>query len=240
MKKLILATVLAGLSTAAAANVLVNNGYYVQADLGYSNLEAKYNDNRPNDNKLEDKGLGYGISFGKDTDLARYALDYTNYGKINSSYTYQPQTNTNTSITSSGELKAQSLGLSAIYDFDTVSGFTPYAGARVGINQIKSTVSTVTTTAAAQSRTTHSQKQENKVGFGVLAGAHMPSTHSLALMLALSIIIWVSMINWIQTASLRLINMVRKWVFAITFKISKLLILSLLKNPSVRYIDGFL
>ena len=122
MKKLILATVLAGLSTAAAANVLVNNGY-------------------------------------------------TNYGKINSSYTYQPQTNTNTSITSSGELKAQSLGLSAIYDFDTVSGFTPYAGARVGINQIKSTVSTVTTTAAAQSRTTHSQKQENKVGFGVLAGA---------------------------------------------------------------------
>ena len=171
MKKLILATVLAGLSTAAAANVLVNNGYYVQADLGYSNLEAKYNDNRPNDNKLEDKGLGYGISFGKDTDLARYALDYTNYGKINSSYTYQPQTNTNTSITSSGELKAQSLGLSAIYDFDTVSGFTPYAGARVGINQIKSTVSTVTTTAAAQSRTTHSQKQENKVGFGVLAGA---------------------------------------------------------------------
>ena len=160
MKKLILATVLAGLSTAAAANVLVNNGYYVQADLGYSNLEAKYNDNRPNDNKLEDKGLGYGISFGKDT----------NYGKINSSYTYQPQTNTNTSITSSGELKAQSLGLSAIYDFDTVSGFTPYAGARVGINQIKSTVSTVTTTTSAQS-TTHSQKQENKVGFGVLAGA---------------------------------------------------------------------
>ena len=128
---------MAGLSTAAAANVLVNNGYYVQADLGYSNLEAKYNDNRPNDNKLEDKGLGYGISFGKDTDLARYALDYTNYGKINSSYTYQPQTNTNTSIISSGELKAQSLGLSAIYDFDTVSGFTPYAGARVGINQIK-------------------------------------------------------------------------------------------------------
>ena len=109
MKKLILATVLAGLSTAAAANVLVNNGY-------------------------------------------------------------QPQTNTNTSITSSGELKAQSLGLSAIYDFDTVSGFTPYAGARVGINQIKSTVSTVTTTTTGQS-TTHSQKQENKVGFGVLAGA---------------------------------------------------------------------
>lgn len=170
MKKLILATVLAGLSTAAAANVLVNNGYYVQADLGYSNLKAKYNDNRPNDNKLEDKGLGYGISFGKDTNLARYALDYKNYGKINSSYTYQPQTNTNTSITSSGELKAQSLGLSAIYDFDTVSGFTPYAGARVGINQIKSTVSTVTTTTTGQS-TTHSQKQENKVGFGVLAGA---------------------------------------------------------------------
>ena len=170
MKKLILATVLAGLSTAAAANVLVNNGYYVQADLGYSNLKAKYNDNRPSDNKLEDKGLGYGISFGKDTNLARYALDYKNYGKINSSYTYQPQTNTNTSITSSGELKAQSLGLSAIYDFDTVSGFTPYAGARVGINQIKSTVSTVTTTTTGQS-TTHSQKQENKVGFGVLAGA---------------------------------------------------------------------
>lgn len=170
MKKLILATVLAGLSTAAAANVLVNNGYYVQADLGYSNLKAKYNDNRPNDNKLEDKGLGYGISFGKDTNLARYALDYKNYGKINSSYTYQPQTNTNTSITSSGELKVQSLGLSAIYDFDTVSGFTPYAGARVGINQIKSTVSTVTTTTTGQS-TTHSQKQENKVGFGVLAGA---------------------------------------------------------------------
>ena len=201
---------MAGLSTAAAANVLVNNGYYVQADLGYSNLEAKYNDNRPNDNKLEDKGLGYGISFGKDTDLARYALDYTNYGKINSSYTYQPQTNTNTSITSSGELKAQSLGLSAIYDFDTVSGFTPYAGARVGINQIKSTVSTVTTTAAAQSRTTHSQNKKTRLALVCWLGRNMPSTHSLALMLALSIIIWVSMINWIQTASLRLINMVRK------------------------------
>lgn len=180
MKKLILATVLAGLSTAAAANVLVNNGYYVQGDVGYSKLNFKFDDE-----KIKDDDVSYTVAVGKDTGMVRYALDYTNFGKIKGSGTDVTEL-PNGAVKKEvywGEIKAHSLGLSAIYDFETVSGFTPYVGGRLGINQVKVEDSEVVTTTAPlgiTQETYYDSEKKTKVGFGVLAGAQYAINPQLA------------------------------------------------------------
>lgn len=180
MKKLLLVAALAGLSTAASANPLVNNGYYVQGDVGYSKLNFKFDDE-----KIKDDDVGYTVAVGKDTGMVRYALDYTNFGKIKGSGTDVTEL-PNGAVKKEvywGELKAHSLGLSAIYDFETVSGFTPYVGGRLGVNQVKVEDSEVVTTTAPLSitqETYYDSEKKTKVGFGVLAGAQYAINPQLA------------------------------------------------------------
>lgn len=162
MKKLLLATLLASTSTLAMANV---SGLYVQGNVGVSKLEAK-----EDGEKFKNNNTGYTIAVGKDTGAVRYQADYTNYGKIENREEF--------SATASYEskLKAQSIGLSAIYDFQPVSGVTPYVGARLGINQAK-------LDGRATSATSYISvsNKETKAGLGVLAGVQYTISPNLAL-----------------------------------------------------------
>lgn len=80
-------------------------------------------------------------------------------------------------------VKTQSIGLSAIYDFQTVSGFTPYAGVRLGINQLKYEenvkYSTIINGAYTVGSESYSSK-DTKVGAGVLAGVQYAINPQLA------------------------------------------------------------
>lgn len=164
MKKLLLATLLAGTSTLAMAN----DGLYVQANVGASKLEAK-----EDGDKFKDNNTGYTIAVGKDTGAVRYQADYTNFGKIKENGS-EGESGTADYSEWTATLKAQSLGVSAIYDFQTVSGFTPYAGVRVGINQLNFKAHDVSTAVASNGALENISSSESvkktKVGAGVLAG----------------------------------------------------------------------
>lgn len=165
MKKLLLATLLAGTSTFAMANV---SDLYVQGNIGVSKLEAK-----EDGDKFKDNNTGYTIAVGKDTGAVRYQADYTNFGKIKENGS-EGESGTADYSEWTATLKAQSLGVSAIYDFQTVSGFTPYAGVRVGINQLNFKAHDVSTTVASDGALENISSSESvkktKVGAGVLAG----------------------------------------------------------------------
>lgn len=174
MKKLILATLLVGTSSLAMANT----GLYVQGSVGASKLEAKIDGE-----KLKDNNTGYAIAVGKDTGAVRYQADYANFGKIKENGSdgergtagYDEWTST---------IKAQSLGVSAIYDFNTMSGLTPYAGVRVGVNQLKYDLNDVSTTVLNGSLTNISYNEsakKTKVGAGVLAGVQYAFNPQMAL-----------------------------------------------------------
>ncbi|UTO04551.1 opacity family porin [Moraxella sp. FZLJ2107] len=172
MKKIVLATAIAALSTAASAQ------YYVQGDVGYSKLEAK-----ADGVKTKDNATSYGIAVGTDTGNVRYQADYTNFGKIE-----EKGSEGTAGVVGYDEweatLKAQSLGLSAIYDFQTVSGFTPYAGVRVGINQLKLDDNYSTYTIMPDGTYTTLSGNESfkktQVGAGVLAGVQYAINPQLA------------------------------------------------------------
>ncbi|UNU72595.1 opacity family porin [Moraxella nasovis] len=202
MKKVLLAVALAGISSAAMANLNFNtNGLYVQGDVGYSKLEAK-----EDGDKLKDNSTSFSIAVGKDLGNTRYQLDYTNFGKIEKieeRNLTQGELNTVTQIVerrintplnpallsakgvNNVEGKIQSVGLSAIYDLQTVSGFTPYVGGRIGINQLK--VSHDITGYASYNGQQSSKTQniakhkDTKVGAGVLAGVQYAVNPNLAL-----------------------------------------------------------
>lgn len=176
MKKLLLATLLASTSTLAMAQI-GTDGLYVQGNVGVSKLEAKVDGE-----KLKDNNTGYTIAVGKDTGAVRYQADYTNFGKIEESGSdgvpgvagYDEW---------EGALKAQSLGVSAIYDFQTVSGFTPYAGVRVGVNQLKFEENVRYSTILNGAYTVFSANdsyKKTKVGAGVLAGVQYAVSPQLA------------------------------------------------------------
>lgn len=180
MKKLALAAALASLSTLASANVLVNNGYYVQGGVGYSKLDVKFDDGGE---RVKDNDVSYTIAMGKDTGAVRYALDYTNYNKIKGSDSETIQGDIEIQEDSSFNVKVHSVGLSAIYDFDAMSGLTPYVGVRLGVNQLKANVSTVVTTKAADKVTRdveYAHGKKTKVGVGALAGVQYAINPQLA------------------------------------------------------------
>lgn len=178
MKKLMLATVLASTSTLAMAGAF--DGLYVQGDVGLSKLEVKVDGD-----KAKDNNTGYSIALGKDMGVLRYQADYTDFGKVE-----EKGSDGDLSIVGNDEwtatLKAQSLGVSAIYDFKPVFGVTPYAGLRLGINQLKAEdsgrSSTIDPTNNQQTIISyHESDKKTKVGVGVLAGVQYAFTPKLAL-----------------------------------------------------------
>lgn len=153
MKKLMLAALLASISTLAVANP------YVQGEFGYSKMEAK------NTAKLKDsKAIGR-VAVGKDLGNMRYQVDYTHFGKIKDDSALAAGFNR-------ADLKAQSIGVSAIYDFATASEFTPYAGVRVGLNRLDLHV---------ESATSKYSNDSTKVGVGALAGIEYKVSPQVAL-----------------------------------------------------------
>lgn len=76
MKKLLLATLLAGTSSLAFANTFTQN-LYVQGSVGASKLELKFDGE-----KLKDNSTSFQVAVGKDVGAIRYQADYTNFGKV--------------------------------------------------------------------------------------------------------------------------------------------------------------
>ena len=121
MKK-VLATLVA-LSLPAVALADDNRGFYVQGDVGHSTL--KTNDEG---GKTSSKGFSPRLSAGYDFGDFRVAADYTHYK------TWKDHEQ-DSSHTLDSKIKLQSVGVSAIYDFDLNSPVKPYVGARVGLNR---------------------------------------------------------------------------------------------------------
>lgn len=206
MKKLVLATALASVSTLATAN----SGFYIQGDVGYSKLQ--YADETVN-MKVRDNGVKGTIAFGKDTGDIRYQADATYYndasGRLN--VVNGPEvmvqyltTNSQGAVeagTATGQIvrkdvavkEVQSVGVSAIYDFETTNPMiTPYAGARVGVNRIKTqtasyaVASVPDATSEDESGTRqrlfvdNETKRKDKLGLGVSAGVQFHINNQFA------------------------------------------------------------
>lgn len=141
IKKFLLAVTLAVTSAVSFAST----GLYVQGDVVASKLEAKANGVTSKKNKT-----GFRVAVGKDTGNVRYEVDYTHFGKL------KGQTGS-----TSASVEHQGLGLSAIYDFDTKTALTPYVGARLGLNHLKTKLNSPTLSGSTS---------DTKVGAGVLGG----------------------------------------------------------------------
>ena len=162
MKK-ILATLVA-LSLPAIVLADDNRGFYVQGDVGHSTLKTS-----DEGGKVSSKGLSPRLSAGYDFGDFRVAADYTHY-KTRKDHEQGP------SYTLDSKIKLQSVGVSAIYDFDLNSPVKPYVGARVGINRF----SYDDDDRRANYHATETFRK-TKTGLGVLAGVGYDITQNVAL-----------------------------------------------------------
>ncbi|HFA7378914.1 TPA: outer membrane beta-barrel protein, partial [Neisseria gonorrhoeae] len=154
------------------------------------------------------------VSVGYDFGGWRIAADYARYRKWNNSKysvdTEKVNENKGEKITVTQDLKTEnqengtfhavsSLGLSAVYDFDTGSRFKPYIGARVAyghvrhsIDSTKKTTEIVTTVGSNKAADTvlvgistqnahHQSNSIRRVGLGVIAGIGFDITPNLTL-----------------------------------------------------------
>ncbi|TCJ98931.1 outer membrane autotransporter protein [Volucribacter psittacicida] len=155
MKKLFVIAALAALPLTVSAK-----GFYVQGDLGVSNLHIIDTE----DNDLPNKAVfTQRISVGYDFERFRIAVDYTNFGKAKfDDYDVS--------------FKIQSFGVSGFYDFRNSSRFTPYVGARVGYSIAK-----ITDYDFYFSET----ERKTSGSIGVLGGVQMKLADNLALNLGL-------------------------------------------------------
>lgn len=158
MKKLLLATLLAGLSTLGFAN------NYVQGDFGYGKLETKELGIKSKDDNAIAR-----VAFGKDMGAVRYQGDYAYLGKLDKKQAIPGGHHY-------ADLRAHSVGMSAIYDFPVQSEFVPYAGVRLGINHLDLKVDHV-----QGGKKAHYSESGVKVGAGVLAGVQYQFNPNMAL-----------------------------------------------------------
>ncbi|ENV8537904.1 outer membrane beta-barrel protein [Neisseria gonorrhoeae] len=215
-------------SAAQAAGEDHGRGPYVQADLAYAyeHITHDYPEpTAPNKNKISTvsdyfrnirtHSVHPRVSVGYDFGGWRIAADYARYRKWNNNK-YSVNTkkvgeknNGNTNVAQ--YLKAEnqengtfhaasSLGLSAVYDFDTGSRFKPYAGVRVAYGHVKHQVRSVesettivlSTPKGVQTPGRHIQGPTKKpahhesrsissLGFGAVAGVGIDITPNLTL-----------------------------------------------------------
>lgn len=210
MKKLALIATLASVSTLATAN----SGLYIQGDVGYSKLQYAPGDMNL---KLRDNGVKATVAFGKDTGNLRYQVDVTQYNDASGQLT-DPNGGKHVSVeytvpngqggvvsgTTEGRIprkdvnvsEVQSVGVSAIYDFETTNPMiTPYAGARLGANHIKTHTTTYTSAVVElpdpndDSKTMQQvivdpkskTKTKDKFGLGVSAGVQFHINNQFAI-----------------------------------------------------------
>ncbi|UWT30546.1 opacity family porin [Neisseria gonorrhoeae] len=215
-------------SAAQAAGEDHGRGPYVQADLAYAAERITHDypePTAPGKNKISTvsdyfrnirtHSIHPRVSVGYDFGGWRVAADYARYRKWNNSK-YSVNTkkvgeknNGNTTVTK--YLKAEnqengtfhavsSLGLSAVYDFDTGSRFKPYAGVRVAYGHVKHQVRSVeseTTIVLSTSKDVqapgrhiqgptrklphHESRSISSLGFGAVAGVGIDITPKLTL-----------------------------------------------------------
>ena len=162
MKK-ILATLVA-LSLPAVALADEHRGFYIQGDVGHTSVKGKIYDESETA-----KGFSPRLSAGYDFGDFRVAADYTHY-KTRKDHEQGP------SYTLDSKIKLQSVGVSAIYDFDLNSPVKPYVGARLGLNRISY---------SDDFRSTGYHETESfrktKAGVGVMAGVGYDITQNVAL-----------------------------------------------------------
>ena len=162
MKK-VLATLVA-LSLPAIALADDNRGFYVQGDVGHSTLKTS-----DEGGKVSSKGFSPRLSAGYDFGDFRIAADYTHYKT-------RKDHEQDSSYTLDSKIKLQSVGVSAIYDFDLNSPIKPYVGARVGLNRFSYDDD-------HRSVNVHETEsiRKTKTGVGVLAGVSYNITQNVAL-----------------------------------------------------------
>ena len=163
MKK-VLATLVA-LSLPAVVLADDNRGFYVQGDLGHSTLKTS-----DEGGKVSSKGFSPRLSAGYDFGDFRVAADYTHY-KTRKDHEQGP------SYTLDSKIKLQSVGVSAIYDFDLNSPVKPYVGARVGLNH----VSFDTKEYGSSGSIEHYETRKTKTGLGVMTGIGYDINQNIAL-----------------------------------------------------------
>ncbi|EPI7191205.1 opacity family porin, partial [Neisseria gonorrhoeae] len=215
-------------SAAQAASEGNGRGPYVQADLAYAyeHITRDYpKPTAPGKNKISTvsdyfrnirtHSIHPRVSVGYDFGGWRIAADYARYRKWNNNK-YSVNTKKVREKNSNGKnvaeyLKAEnqengtfhaasSLGLSAVYDFDTGSRFKPYAGVRIAYGHVKHQVRSVesettivlSTPKGVQAPGRHIQGPTNKpahhesrsissLGFGAVAGVGIDITPNLTL-----------------------------------------------------------
>ncbi|MCF7521979.1 opacity family porin [Neisseria sp. ZJ106] len=150
MKKLFVVAVLAALPFTASAE-----GFYVQGDLGASNLrvDTTVAGDFPNKTVFDQK-----ISVGYDFNRFRVAADYTHFG--------------NAKFNDDLSIKTQSFGVTGFYDFHNHSSFTPYVGLRLGYTKAKLSDPDL-------------QGRSSSGSVGILGGTQMKLTDTLGLNLGL-------------------------------------------------------
>lgn len=156
MKKLLPALIIASLSLNATANV---GDLYVQGSVGTAKLNVK-----DQEQKEKDTTTAFSVAVGTDVGVARYALDYTHFGEFEHTETGfdVPEDYSKTAI------EVQSLGVSAFYDFAPLAGFTPYVGARVGVNQLN--LNTNDRATAGEVYYSSASDKKTQVGVGAVVG----------------------------------------------------------------------
>ncbi|EMS6930230.1 opacity family porin [Neisseria gonorrhoeae] len=210
-------------SAAQAASEGNGRGPYVQADLAYAYEHITHDYPKPTGAKkaqlstvsdyfrnIRTRSVHPRVSVGYDFGGWRIAADYARYRKWNNSK-YSVNTKNLRTHESNGnrqDLKTEnqengtfhavsSLGLSAVYDFDTGSRFKPYAGVRVayghirhGIDSTKKETTFVTSfygvspTVYTEKNTQNAHHQSDsirRVGLGAVAGVGIDITPNLTL-----------------------------------------------------------
>ncbi len=167
MKKL-LAVALGALAISATANA----NWYVQGDLGYSNVRIS-GDGDTDNKRVFTPSIAVGYKFAD----WRLALDYTHFGtmKWNDSWT-----DNGVSYEDEWKLKIRSFGFSALYDFNLNSPITPYVGAKLTLNYLNGKGHELNQTSAGIT-SSYDSKKSTKVGAGVLAGVSYKLTQDLYL-----------------------------------------------------------
>lgn len=159
MKKTVLAILFGAFAVASTANA----NWYAQADLGYS--KVKTSNLALGD--LNDGTFNPALAVGYDFGDWRLAVDYSHYGKINGSYRYSEAGSVTTGNSS---LRVTGLGVSAIYDFNINSAFSPYVGVRLAQNLLSVKDSSTTVSSGTIIHDSESEKK-TRTGYGIVAGA---------------------------------------------------------------------
>ncbi|EMT1209185.1 opacity family porin [Neisseria gonorrhoeae] len=215
-------------SAARAAGEDHGRGPYVQADLAYAAERITHDYPEPTGTKkdkistvsdyfrnIRTRSVHPRVSVGYDFGSWRIAADYARYRKWNDNK-YSVNTKKMREKNSNGKnvaeyLKAEnqengtfhaasSLGLSAVYDFDTGSRFKPYAGVRIAYGHVKHQVRSVESETTIVLTTTpgieapgvikkgpipqpayHESRSISSLGFGAVAGVGIDITPNLTL-----------------------------------------------------------